>query len=266
MGLDLVARAIIEGLESIPIEKWISHPHFVRESIEALCFISMRLLPADRKQMIAQLKSLGDLVLKEASRGFDITTAKIDLSVSPERALGFLYDENPEGYRIELHRRRVLQEHIDLVEQKAMNCGFDIVRGDQIVSPPRPVVQAEPELVQAARLADQAKSWYTIPDPRLVFLGGEEVYRIELGLWHLDHHLTPPGEAQRFILECLGRIQSPVTTELALYMTMRSKAKTQAKAWFLNHLDYARPILISLAKSSSRLAKGAAELLEKLPA
>ena len=103
-----------------------------------------------------------------------------------------------------------------------------------------------------------------IPDPRLVFIGGEDVYRVEVDLWS-KYTRVAPGEAHPITLDRFGRIRSPLTVELALDMSVRSRAKAQAKTWLLEHADYARPVLSALAKSSSRLAKDAADFLGKLP-
>jgi hypothetical protein len=90
------------------------------------------------------------------------------------------------------------------------------------------------------------------PDPRHVFLGGDEVYRMELEVWpKYANSLNPAGEVHPVIVERFGRIKSPMTVELMLQLANKSKARKAAKAWLAAHADYARPELERLAMSGT---------------
>ena len=79
-------------------------------------------------------------------------------------------------------------------------------------------------------------------DSRFVFLGGEDVYKIERKCW-----AKYPG-AHAVIVERFGRVKSPLTVELMLELANKSKARKAAAAWFSKHADYARPELERLSK------------------
>ncbi len=143
--------------------------------------------------------------------------------------------------------------------------GLAALRGEPLVAPPRPVVWAPRDLVSTARARASKQPWYTLPDPRLVFLGGEDVYRIEVELWPKYGAPYSPGEAQRLILERFGRIDSPRTVELVASMLAKSRAKPAALAWLQAHGSYAAPHLGELARSGGPLAAAASAALSKLP-
>lgn len=257
-GPDEVSSAILKALESLPTARWISHGHVLKDTIDTLALMSLRLTPSGSEQALSALRALQSKVLEGAKQGFDAAAAERDLAAAPNTS-------DPAAYRAELLRRKVLKQHIDLVRDGANGCGFDVATQTDIVTPPRPVFRASAEAVKAARLKRKDEPWYSLPDPRLVFLGGDDVYRVERDLWSRAQTPTPPAEAQAIILERFGRIRSPVTVELALDMAAKSRAKAAAKAWLLAHLDDARPVLDGLAKGSSRLAKDAKDFLGKLP-
>lgn len=265
VGPDAVAAGLLRGLRNMPTARWVSHASLSRFGLDALCILSLRLAPEARDGVMSELRELRARVLAEARAGFDPAAAKSELLISPEQKLGYLYGENPEGYKAELRRRRALQDRIDFVTRDGADAGFDAVVGMEIIAPPRPILNASAENVRRARVADAAESWYTIPDPRAVFVGGEEVYRVELSRWSAPTPPTPPGSAHRIILDRFGRIRSPLSVELALDMSLRSKAKTDARTWLSIHAEYARPILGQIAGGSSRLAKDAAAAIADLP-
>ncbi len=265
-GPDKVSSAILKALESIRTELWISYGHVLQESIDVLALMSLRLTSAGQDQTLSALRDLQSKVLERAKQGFDVTAAERDLATSPNSVVPVVDGRSdPVAWRAEMLRRKALKQHVDLVRGGANGCGFDVANQTDIVTPPRPVFRASAEAVKAARLKRKDEPWYSLPDPRLVFLGGDDVYRVERDLWSRAQTPTPPAEAQAIILERFGRIRSPVTVELALDMAAKSRAKAAAKAWLLAHLDDARPVLDGLAKGSSRLAKDAKDFLGKLP-
>jgi hypothetical protein len=72
------------------------------------------------------------------------------------------------------------------------------------------------------------------PNARLVFLGGDAVYRIELAVWS-KYKSCPPGETHPVIFERFSRVQSPFTVKLMQELSAKSKAKKLAAAWLLSH-------------------------------
>lgn len=115
-----------------------------------------------------------------------------------------------------------------------------------------------------ARRADAARPCYSLPDPRLVFLGGDPVYEVELALWPKYGAPYPPSKAHRLILERFGRIKSPHTVALVASMAEKAKAKKEAAAWLARHRAYAVPHLRSLASASTPFASACATALAVL--
>ncbi|MCC6647321.1 MAG: hypothetical protein IT374_17330 [Polyangiaceae bacterium] len=113
--------------------------------------------------------------------------------------------------------------------------GMATLEGASLVAPPRTVVHATAADVVAARRAGAANPWYTLPDPRLVYLGGDEVYRVELGLWRRYTDVYAASRAHALIVERFGRIRSACTVELMTDMAARSKAPDAARAWLAAH-------------------------------
>jgi hypothetical protein len=126
------------------------------------------------------------------------------------------------------------------------------------VQPPRLVVRAAADVVRRARQADR-EAWYSLPDPRLVFLGGDEVYEVELAHALRPAGPTPPAEAHLLALERFGRIRSPHSVALALDLAAhgRAKARAAARAWLTAHAAFAAPHLHALADGDSARAAGA---------
>lgn len=121
-------------------------------------------------------------------------------------------------------------------------CGLEPIHGHHAKDPlialrghGRPVVEAAPERIVEARLA-HAGPWSEVPDPRLVFLGGDEVYRAELACWS-QYSSRPLEEIHPLIIERFGPIRSPLTTELMTDMAARSAAPEEARAWLEEHAD-----------------------------
>ena len=261
-GPDKVAAAILDGLASVPAANWITHGHIQQEMIDTLALMALRLPLPGRDRVYAALHALQARICEEGKRDFDVDAAERELAIPIEQVIppgdGRVI---PPAWREEVQRRRRLKMHVDFVRQQAAGCGFDVLEGRAGVSPPRPVVRASAEAVQAARLQCVTEPWYSLLDPRLVFLGGEVVYRIERQLWTRYTAPTPPTEAQAIILDRFGRIRSPVTVELVLDMAMRSRVKARAKAWLAAHRDDAWPVLEEIARGSTRLAQGAVDVL-----
>ncbi len=132
--------------------------------------------------------------------------------------------------------------------------GVGSLHGEARVEPPFAVVRASRDAVVGARRADAASPWYSLPDPRLVFLGGDAVYEIELSLWSKYGAPYSPAKAHRLILERFGRIKSPYTVALVSVMAEKSKAKKEAVAWLEQRRDYALEQLESLASSATPYA------------
>jgi hypothetical protein len=78
------------------------------------------------------------------------------------------------------------------------------------------------------------------PDPRLSFLGGDEVLAAECSWWN---RYTKPGSHAIFVVERMGRIRSERLLPALLEMTAASNAKREATAWFVEHAGFARDFL-----------------------
>jgi hypothetical protein len=126
------------------------------------------------------------------------------------------------------------------------------------------VVRASPVELARVRSARAHEPWYSLPDPRLVFLGGEDVYRVELGLCTRFAAPYAASVAHRLILERFGRIRSPTTVSLVVTLATKSKAKKHALAWLEAHRDFAATHLDLLAAGTSPLAVAARALLPTL--
>ncbi len=113
--------------------------------------------------------------------------------------------------------------------------GIATLEGASLVAPPRTVVHATAADLVAARRAGAANPWYTLPDPRLVYLGGDDVYRVELELWRKYTEVYASSRAHALIVERFGRIRSACTAELMTDMAARSRAPEAARAWLAAH-------------------------------
>jgi hypothetical protein len=98
------------------------------------------------------------------------------------------------------------------------------------------------------------------PDPRLVFLGGDDVLAREIGWWK---KYTKPGAHAQLVAR-FGKIASPRILPWMLEMSATSKAKASATAWFVAHADHARPFLEKTAKEGGPSAAWAKAILPKL--
>jgi len=132
------------------------------------------------------------------------------------------------------------------------------------VQPPFAVVRANRKELVRARQADAASPWYSLPDPRLVFLGGDPVYEIELALWPKYGAPYSRSKAHRLILERFGRIQSPHTVALVASMSERSSARKEAVAWLERHRDDALPQLRALSSAATPYASACRHALQVL--
>jgi hypothetical protein len=142
--------------------------------------------------------------------------------------------------------------------------GVGTLHGEPRVEAPFGVVRASRDAVVNARRADATSPWYGLPDPRLVFLGGDAVYEVELALWPKYGAPYSPSKAHRLILERFGRIQSPLTVALVSAMADKSRAKKEALAWLEQRRDAALPALRSLASAATPYAAACANALKRL--
>jgi hypothetical protein len=122
-----------------------------------------------------------------------------------------------------------------------------------VLNDPEFVVRARRRMVGVEGQPPQPEPFGNLPNPRLVFLGSEEVYWAECQVWR-KYKLFPAAKSQRLILERLGVIRSPYSVHLALAMADKSRVKGLAKRWFMDHGEYARPILTRLAAKGDKAA------------
>lgn len=82
----------------------------------------------------------------------------------------------------------------------------------------------DPQFVAEGRRSKPDHVAFDLPDPRIVFLGGEPVYEIERRLWRKYDFLKPP-KRDPLIVERMGAIRSPTTVDLVLELSAASKAR-----------------------------------------
>lgn len=122
-----------------------------------------------------------------------------------------------------------------------------------VLDDPEFVVQARRRMVGVEGKAPPPEPFGDLPNPRLVFLGSDEVYWVECQVWR-KYRLFPAAKSQRMILERFGVIRSPYSVHLALAMAHRSRVQGLAKYWFKDHAEYARPFLTKLAAKGDQAA------------
>ena len=97
----------------------------------------------------------------------------------------------------------------------------------------------------------------TLPDVRLVFLGGHDVLQTRF----IQSWPSLSGKDQKWFYEMVSPIKHPKVVELMLAGVQQGETfGTQAKGWFKENADYAKPILEELAETAST----AKELLAKI--
>lgn len=106
-------------------------------------------------------------------------------------------------------------------------------------------------LEQALALRNDASSHV---DARLAFLVGERWLEREREAWSTYRQPKPTSLAHGRVADQLGRIRSPIVTEILFDMAERSKAKKLAKAWFATHADFARPYVEAKAEEDAHAA------------
>lgn len=230
LGPEAVVSAVIDALSSTPVEKFWRRPRDPQFQTPQEAFLHNR---------------------TNAARWLD-TTALMLLRLPTSRAAPLrarLVDWASAG---------------GLDAQGRAEAGVNALLGEPIVAPPRPVVAAPSSLVVSARRAAAKQPWSTLPDPRLVYLGGDEVYAIELELWAKYGPPYSKPAAHHLILQQFGKIRSTLTVDLALRMATKSSAKAAAQAWLVEHASFASARLKSLA-SGGEHADAARAVLAKLP-
>jgi predicted DNA-binding WGR domain protein len=96
------------------------------------------------------------------------------------------------------------------------------------------------------------------PDPRLTFLGGEQVLDIEAS-WLRGY--DDPEEAYPFFVEAFGPIRSKRLLPIFLALSATFEAREPATQWFIDHLDFARPYLEEHAGGRDKEARWARAVL-----
>lgn len=114
-----------------------------------------------------------------------------------------------------------------------------------------------PAWVAKAVLAGGPPDESIYPDPRLSFLGGDEVLEAECSWWN---KYTRPGSHAIFV-ERFGHIRSEKLLPVFLEMTYKSKAKKEALAWFAAHADFARGFLERQARGADEAARNVLEAI-----
>jgi hypothetical protein len=95
----------------------------------------------------------------------------------------------------------------------------------------------------AIRMRANINRSYTLPDARLVWIGGPRILDSRFGTWYKKLSSTD----QRWFLEQLGPVKAVEVVPLMLGMAEESTVRAHARNWLLDHKDFALPIVERLA-------------------
>ncbi|MCA9672443.1 MAG: hypothetical protein KC503_42910 [Myxococcales bacterium] len=96
--------------------------------------------------------------------------------------------------------------------------------------------------------------------PRLVFIAGDElIERCEIALKRGKDRLMDAASVRTF-----GLMRSERALQLLLWMTVQSKAKAEAKDWFVANRDHSQTFLERMSATAEPTAKSASALLKKI--
>lgn len=95
----------------------------------------------------------------------------------------------------------------------------------------------------AIRMRANINRSFTLPDARLVWIGGPSILESRFGTWYKKLDSTD----QRWFLEQMGPIKAAEVVPLMLALNAESTVRAHARNWLLDHRDFAMPIIERLA-------------------
>lgn len=124
-----------------------------------------------------------------------------------------------------------------------------------------PAVDPTPARVREAFRAGP-RPFGAVPDSRLAFLGGEELFEGVAADWR-SHATLPPEITHARILERFAPVDHPLVVSLMLDLWRRSAVSDGALAWLEAHQALVRPVATRLATGSTRFAADASLFLAR---
>lgn len=112
----------------------------------------------------------------------------------------------------------------------------------------------------AVRMRASINKGFTLPDARLVWIGGPRILNTSFGTLYTKLDSTD----QRWFLEQISPIKAPEVVPLVLDLNSESTIRAHARAWLLEHKDFALPIVERLAGVSNPHAAEARAFLASL--
>jgi len=112
----------------------------------------------------------------------------------------------------------------------------------------------------AIRMRASINRAFTLPDSRLVWIGGPRILESRFGGWHKKLSSTD----QRWFLEQMAPIKAPEVVPMMLSLVAESTVRAHATNWILEHKDFAMPIVDRLASVHNPSAGAARDFLASL--
>ncbi|MCB9675118.1 MAG: hypothetical protein H6737_08370 [Alphaproteobacteria bacterium] len=112
----------------------------------------------------------------------------------------------------------------------------------------------------AVRMRASINRSFTLPDARLVWIGGPRILETRFGGWHKKLSSTD----QRWFLEQIAPIKAVEVVPLMLALADDSTVRAHARNWILDHKEFAMPIVDRLASVHNPNAEYAKAFLKSL--
>ena len=115
---------------------------------------------------------------------------------------------------------------------------------------------------RAVRMRANINRQFTLPDARLVWLGGPRILETRFGTWHKKLTSTD----QRWLREQMSPVKAVEVVPLMLSLADESTVRAHATNWILENKDFAMPIVDRLASVHNPNAEKARTFLKSLEA
>lgn len=112
----------------------------------------------------------------------------------------------------------------------------------------------------AIRMRANINRSFTLPDARLVWIGGPRILETRFGTWYKKLNSTD----QRWFLEQMGPIRAVEAVPLMLALAEESTVRAHARNWLLDHKEFAMPIVERLASAHNPNGEYAKSFLASL--
>lgn len=101
---------------------------------------------------------------------------------------------------------------------------------------------------------------FTLPDARLVWIGGPRILETRFGTWYQKLDSTD----QKWFMEQMGPVKAVEVIPIMLALANESTVRPHARKWLLDHKDFAMPLVERLASVSNPHAADAKTFLASL--